>query len=229
MRPTGALLDVDGTLIDSNDSHAHAWVDALRDAKFDVEFSAVRRLIGMGGDKLLPTVAGIDAESQQGQAITKRRAEIFRRIYLPNIRPFPAVKQLLERMKQEGLELAIASSSKSAELESLLRIAEAEQFLKAKTSSDDAENSKPDPDIVHAALVRLGQPRESVILLGDTPYDVAAGLKAGIRVVALRCGGWMDSELQGAVQIYDDPLDLLNRFDQSPFTRVEDTPIPHSG
>jgi HAD superfamily hydrolase (TIGR01509 family) len=204
-------------LIDSNDSHAHAWVEALREADVIVEFAVVRRLIGMGGDKLLPKVAGIDAESAQGQAISQRRGEIFQQDYLPKIHAFPAVKQLLQRMKQEGLELAIASSSKDAELDSLLQIAQAKEFIKAKTSSDDAENSKPDPDIVHAALARLGHLRERVILLGDTPYDVEAGLKAGVRVVAVRCGGWTDHELQGAVQIYDDPQDLLNNFEESPF------------
>jgi phosphoglycolate phosphatase-like HAD superfamily hydrolase len=219
MRPSGVLLDVDGTLVDSNDAHAHAWVEALREADVTVEFVAVRRLIGMGGDKLLPKVAGIDAESARGQAISKRRGEIFQKDYLPKIRAFPAVKQLLQRMKQERLELAIASSSKDAELDSLLQIAQAKEFIKAKTSSDDAENSKPDPDIVHAALARLGHSPEKVILLGDTPYDVEAGLKAGVRVVAVRCGGWTDRDLHGAVQIYDDPQDLLDHFEESPFCK----------
>ena len=219
MRPTGVLLDVDGTLIDSNDSHAHAWVDALREAYVTVEFAVVRRLIGMGGDKLLPKVAGIDAESGQGQAISKRRDEIFQEDYLPKVRPFPAVKELLQRMRQEGLELVIASSSTDAQLDSLLQIAQAKEFIKAKTSSDDAENSKPDPDIIHAALARLGHSSEKVILLGDTPYDVEAGLKAGVRVVAVRCGGWTDADLGGAAQVYDDPQDLLNHFEESPFTK----------
>lgn len=217
MRPTGVLLDVDGTLIDSNDSHARAWVEALREADVTVEFAVMRRLIGMGGDKLLPRVAGIDAESAQGKAISKRRGEIFQKDYLPQIRAFPAVKQLLQRMKQAGLELVVASSSKEAELDPLLHIAHAKEFVKAKTSSDDAENSKPDPDIVHAALARLGHSPEKVILLGDTPYDIEAGLKAGIRVVAVRCGGWADRDLAGAVQIYDDPQDLLKNFEQSVF------------
>lgn len=219
MRPTGVLLDVDGTLIDSNDSHAHAWVDALREADVSVEFAVVRRLIGMGGDKLLPKVAGIDAESTLGKAISKRRGEIFQKDYLPKIRAFPAVKELLQRMKQAGLELVVASSSKDAELGSLLQIAGAKEFIKAKTSSDDAENSKPDPDIIHAALERLGHDPEKVILLGDTPYDVEAGLKADVRVIALRCGGWKDDDLRGAVRIYDDPQDLLNHFEESPFSK----------
>lgn len=222
--PTGVLLDVDGTLIDSNDAHAHAWVDALREANFMVEFSAVRPLIGMGGDKLLPQISQIDAESPQGKAISKRRGEIFQEIYLPKIHAFPGVKQLLQRMQQQGLEMAIASSSKKDELEPLLQIAQAKPFIKAKTSSDDAQNSKPDPDIIHAALSRLGQPAERVILLGDTPYDVDAGRNAGIRVVAVRCGGWTDGDLEGAERIYDDPLDLLQHFDKSPFSGFHQDP-----
>ncbi len=216
-RPTGVLLDVDGTLVDSNDMHAHAWVRSLAEAGVTVDFATVRRLIGKGGDKLLPEVSGIDAGSAKGKAISKRRGEIFRDEYLPKLRPFPGVKDLLARMTREGLKLAVASSSEKDQLKSLLEVCGADEFIEAGTSSDDAENSKPDPDIVRAALGQLGQPPEKVILLGDTPYDVEASLKAGIRVVALRCGGWGDADLTGAVRIYDDPADLLARFDASPF------------
>ena len=216
-RPTGVLLDVDGTLVDSNDMHANAWVKALAEAGVPAEFATVRRLIGKGGDKLLPDVAGIDAESEKGKAISKRRGEIFEEEYLPKLKPTPGAKELLARMAKEGLKLAVASSSDKDQLESLLTVCGADAFIEASTSSDDAENSKPDPDIVHAALEQLGHPPERVILLGDTPYDVEASLKAGIRVVALRCGGWGDADPEGAVQIYDDPADLLARFDDSPF------------
>jgi HAD superfamily hydrolase (TIGR01509 family) len=219
MRPVGILLDVDGTLIDSNDAHAHAWVSALLEAGIRVQFSEVRRLIGMGGDKLLPKIAKLNPDSSEGQAINERRGEIFQREHLPQIRPFPGVKALLSRMRQEGLELAVASSAKHEELSSLLHVFGGEEFIQTKTSSDDAENSKPDPDIIQAALRRLGLPAEKVVLLGDTPYDVQAGLKAGSRVIALRCGGWSDSDLQGAVQIYDDPADLLVHFEDSPCRR----------
>lgn len=216
-RPTGVLLDVDGTRVDSNDAHAHAWVRVLAEAGVRVEFAAVHRLIGKGGDKLLPEVSGIDADSPNGKRISDRRGEIFRTEYLLTLRPFPGEKELLARMAKEGLELAVASSAKKHELGGLLRVCGADEFVKASTSSDDAENSKPDPDIVHAALGRLGHPSGRVILLGDTPYDVEAATKAGVRVVALRCGGWGDADLAGAVRVYDDPADLLTRFDESPF------------
>lgn len=216
-RPTGVLLDVDGTLVDSNDMHARAWVRALSEAGVSAEFATIRRLIGKGGDKLLPEVSGFDAASEKGKTINKRRDEIFQTEYLPKLRPFPGVKELLARMSKEGLNLAVASSSEKDQLKRLLRVCGADEFIEASTSSDDAENSRPDPDIVHAALKQLGQPPDRVILVGDTPYDVEASLKARIRVVALRCGGWGDADLKGAVEIYDDPADLLARFDRSVF------------
>ena len=120
-------------------------------------------------------------------------------------------------MKRAGLALAVASSSKKDELTGLLKVCGADRFVEASTSSDDAENSKPDPDFVHAALGRLGHSAELVILLGDTPYDVEAADKAHVRVVAVRCGGWGDDDLSGAIRIYDNPADLLARFEESPF------------
>jgi HAD superfamily hydrolase (TIGR01509 family) len=202
--------------VDSNDAHAHAWVKALSAHGLDVPFANVRRLIGKGGDKLLPEAAGIDAASPQGKSISKQRGEIFQKDFLPSLRPFPRAKELLARMKREGLRLAVASSAKGDELKGLLRVCGADELVEASTSADDADNSKPDPDIVHAALDRLGLPPEQVILLGDTPYDVEAGTRAGVKVVGLRCGGWHD--LDGALAVYDAPADLLDGFDGSPFS-----------
>jgi len=216
-RLTGVLLDVDGTLVDSNDAHAHAWVRALSENGVRVEFAAVRRLIGKGGDNLLPEVSGIEADSAKGKAISERRGELFQTEYLPKLRPFPGAKELMAKMKKQGLRLAVASSSKDDELKGLLRVCGADEFIEASTSSDDADRSKPDPDIVHAALGRIGQPLGQVILLGDTPYDVEAGTMAGIRVVAFRCGGWGDADLERAIKVYDGPEDLLARYEESPF------------
>jgi HAD superfamily hydrolase (TIGR01509 family) len=215
----GALLDVDGTLVDSNDAHARAWVRALAENGLTVPFEKVRPLIGMGGDKLLPEVAGIDAESSKGKTVSKRRGEIFQKEFLPRLRAFPGAKQLLEQMRRQGLRLGVASSAKEDELKALLRVCGADELAEASSSSDDADNSKPDPDILHAALNKIRLRAEEVILLGDTPYDVEAGKRAGVAVVALRCGGWGDSDLAGAVAIYADPADLLERFEESPFAR----------
>src|SRR6185295_17126393 len=150
----GVLLDIDGTLVDSNDAHAHAWVEALAEHGIEVPFARVRRLIGMGGDKLLPEVAKIDAESPQGRAILQRRGEIFQEKYMPSLKPFTGARALVERMDSEALTLVVASSAKADELKLLLARAGVADLIDGETSSDDAESSKPDPDIIEAALER---------------------------------------------------------------------------
>jgi len=216
------ILDVDGTIVDSNDAHARAWVDAFAGHGIAVAFERVRRAIGMGGDKLMPAVAGLEAESPDGKKISERRGEIFKERYLRGVRPFPRVRDLLERFAADGFTLAVASSAKEDELTPLLKTAGVHDLISTKTSSDDAEHSKPDPDIVQAALKRTGCDRSSAVMLGDTPYDVAAALRAGIRIVALECGGWGRADLRGAVEVYADPADLVTRYESSIFARIRD-------
>ena len=218
-RIRGVILDVDGTLVDSNDAHARAWVDAFREFDFDVPYERARALIGMGGDNLLPEAIQVDAESAEGKALLKRRGEIFKERYLKTENPFRGTRELLERMRAEGLEIAIGTSAQKEELKPLLEIAEVTDLIDSKTSSDDAESSKPDPDIIQAALKRLKMPPGDALMLGDTPYDIEAAAKAGVKTVAFRCGGWKDDGLKGAIAIYDGPSDLLARFDASPFAR----------
>lgn len=213
-RLRGVLLDIDGTLVDSNDAHARAWVEALAATGRAVAFEAVRPLIGMGGDKLLPRVCGIDAESPDGKRASDQRSAIFRSTYLPGLKPCRGAADLLAGLVARGLRLAVASSAKKDELGALLKICGADHLIEAAASSDDAAASKPDPDIVHAALAALGLPPEEVAFLGDTPYDVEAARRAGIRVIGLRCGGWREPDL-AADEVYDDPADLLHRLDQS--------------
>jgi HAD superfamily hydrolase (TIGR01509 family) len=216
------LLDIDGTLVDSNDAHASAWVDALREAKRDAPFAKVRRLIGKGGDKLLKEVANIDDESPEGKAITRRRSQIFRERYLPHVKPFPQVRDLLARMRGDGYRLVVATSAREDEMKALLdRTGGAELFEQA-TSSDDAENSKPDPDIVQAALRRARCRPEDALMLGDTPYDIEAARAAGVDTVALRSGGWSTAELHGARAVYESAADLLQRYEDSPFARNDE-------
>lgn len=217
----GVLLDVDGTLIDSNDAHANAWVDALRDFGFDdASFERVRPLIGMGGDKLLPLVTGLDHESEVAKRITARRAERFSTAYLATLRAFPGAHELLVRFKDDGLRLVVATSAKHDELNDLLEQAGLEELVDRKTSASDADHSKPDPDIIEAALHRGRFSAAEVLMLGDTPYDIEAASRAGVGTVALRSGGWDDRRLAGAVEIHDDVAALLRDYDQSAFRRV---------
>jgi HAD superfamily hydrolase (TIGR01509 family) len=211
----GVIFDVDGTLIDSNDGHARAWVDALAEAGHAVPYERIRPMIGMGGDKVLPLVAGLSADDGKGQRIAGRREAIFAERYLPKVKALPGARELLVRLRKEGHRLAVASSSKEDMLQRLLALVGAEDLLEAKTSSDDAENSKPDPDIVTAALERLGEPRDRVVMVGDTPYDVEAARAAGIGAIGFRSGGWTDPGLKGSLAIYDGPADLLQHYDES--------------
>jgi HAD superfamily hydrolase (TIGR01509 family) len=215
------LLDVDGTLVDSNDAHAQAWVAAFQDAGVTVDPRQVRRSIGMGGDKLMPAVSGIDADSERGKQISRRRGEIFRNEHLPQLRPFPGADRLVATFKSRNFTVVVASSAKRDELRGLLQIAGAASLLEESTSSDDAEESKPDPDIIHAALKRARAAADDALMIGDTPYDIDAAKRAGVRAIAFRCGGWDDESLREALAIYDGPWDLLAQIDSALEGRLE--------
>jgi HAD superfamily hydrolase (TIGR01509 family) len=216
----GVIFDVDGTLIDSNDAHAHAWVDALRAHGHHVDFARIRPLIGMGGDKLLPEVIGVAEDTPEGKAIGERRADVFRSRFFPDLRPFPKARELVERLEREGTAVTVASSATKEDLVALLDKAGLGRLADYAASKDDAARSKPDPDIVHAALARLGLRPDDVVMVGDTPYDVEAAQRAGLRGIAFRCGGgWSDDDFDGATAIYDGPADLLSHLDESPIAR----------
>ncbi|WP_438006839.1 HAD family hydrolase [Sorangium sp. So ce321] len=212
----GVIFDVDGTLIDSNDAHARAWVDALEEFGHKVQFEEVRRRIGMGGDKLLPEVTGISIESPEGKKMSARCSEIFMKQLLPELRAFPGTKELLEELHRRGIKIVIASSAQKEKLRELLKLTGADGVIESATSSSDAEKSKPDPDIVEAALGNLELPHSEVVMIGDTPYDVEAAARAGLRTIGFRSGGWTDSGLKGAIAVYDGPADLLAHLDTSP-------------
>ncbi len=213
----GILLDVDGTLIDSNDAHARSWEDTFREFGLDIPASRIRPLIGKGGDKLVPELTGVEVDSPRGKAFTSRRSEIFKKTYLPTIHAFPRVQDLLARWKDDGFRLVVATSAQREELNALLEQAGLEELIDRTTSSSDADRSKPDPDIIQAALDRGQLDVSEAIMLGDTPYDVTAATRAGIDTIALRCGGWDDAALRGAIAIYDDPSALLAGYESSPF------------
>lgn len=220
MSEAAVILDVDGTLVDSNDAHARAWVDAFREFGITVAFDHVRRCIGMGGDKLMPEVSGLEESSELGEKIAERRGEIFSEQYLPSIQAFAQVRELIQRFLADGFVLAVASSAKEDELGPLLEHARVKDLIPLTTSSDDAENSKPDPDIVIAAVKKAGTQKARTVMIGDTPYDVAAAKRAGIEIVGFECGGWTREALAGAVAVYRDPADLLEKYEQSVFGDV---------
>lgn len=219
MAARGVILDVDGTLLDSNAAHAQSWADVLAEHGHPVEVERVRALIGKGGDKLLAELAGIDDESEQGKAIAAARKARFKAAWLPKLRPFPGVPAFLERLRAAGIKVVVGTSAGGDELVALLTAAGVPELAAEAATSSDAEASKPDPDIIHAALDKLGLPPEDVVMVGDTPYDVEAASRAGVATIALRTGGWSDADLGAAAAIYDDVADLADRLESSPLGR----------
>jgi HAD superfamily hydrolase (TIGR01509 family) len=218
-RIRAVILDVDGTLLLSNDAHARAFVDAGKELEIEVDFEKVRRLIGKGGDKLIPEAFGFDKESEQGERLDERKKEIFTERYLPRLEPTPGARQLLHRLRDDGIKLVVATSAAGDEMGGLLEQAGIDDLIQDATSSSDAAESKPEPDIVEAALAKAGFPAEQVVMIGDTPYDVEAATRAGVRIIGVRTGGWDDGDLHGAIAVYDDPRQLLEQFDDSPLGR----------
>lgn len=204
------LLDVDGTLIDSNGAHAESWTEALNQHGVAVDLGRIRPLIGMGGDKLLPAVAGVEETSTRGKAITRTKKELFNR-FLPALQPTRGARAFVEYLRSRQIDVVIATSADEREMTALLKRAGVDDLIPKRTTKDDAGESKPDPDIVHAALERSSAGSNHALMVGDTPYDIEAAARAGVATVALRSGGyWRDDHLRNAAGIFDDPAALLD-------------------
>jgi HAD superfamily hydrolase (TIGR01509 family) len=218
MPAEAAIFDVDGTLVDSVDLHARAWQEALAHFGHRVPFEAVRSQIGKGGDQLLPVFVSQDELALKGEAIERFRAELWQREYIKRVRAFPMVRELLLQLRRRRVRVALASSAKAEELEMYKQIARIDDLVDAETSADDAERSKPFPDIFAAALRRLGTAAERSVAIGDTPWDALAARRLGVRCIGVLCGGFAEDDLRaaGCVAIYRDPADLLARLEDSP-------------
>jgi HAD superfamily hydrolase (TIGR01509 family) len=215
-RVAGVILDVDGTLLDSNDAHAAAYAEALAGERLHVAQEKLRGLIGMGGDKLLARV-GVDPRSDTAARVTQQKRAIFATRYLPRLGATPGARDLLDHMRARGLRLVVATSASREEVGALLHAARIDDLVEDESTSSDAKSSKPDPDIVEAAIARSGLDRSELAMLGDTPYDLAAAEQARVPLVALTCGGWRKEELARADAIYIDPADLLSQYEESLF------------
>jgi len=212
------IFDIDGTLVDSVDLHAQAWKEAFKQFGKDIPYQQVRHQIGKGGDQLMPVFFSKEELEEFGEELEEYRGKIYKRDYLPRVRAFPRVRELFLKVKEDGKRVALASSAKGDELAAYKRIAKIEDLVEEETSADDAERSKPHPDIFKAALDQLGDvERSQAVVIGDTPYDAEAAGKLHLKTIGVRAGGFPDEELlaAGAISIYDDPADLLARYDES--------------
>jgi len=209
------IFDVDGTLIDSNDFHAEAWQKAF--AKYDKEiaFEKLRPQIGKGADTLLPEFLTKEEIEKFGDKLADLRGEIFKKEYLERVKPFPKVRELFQKIKDDGKRIILASSANEDEVAAYAKIAGIEDLIEKSTSADDAEKSKPEPDIFQAALKLLGNPApETVLVIGDTPYDAEAATKAKLKIVGVLCGDFPEKDLRekGCIEIYQNPADLLENY-----------------
>jgi HAD superfamily hydrolase (TIGR01549 family) len=213
------IFDIDGTLVDSVDLHARAWQEAFRHFGREVTFEEVRSQIGKGSDKLIPYFLSSEEDQKIGKQLDKFRGELWKSKYLHQVKPFPKVRELFQRIQQDGKQIVLASSAKGDELQTYRKIANIDDLVEEETSSDDVENSKPDPDVIHAALGKINNPDPAnVMMVGDTPYDAEAARKAGVRTIGVLCGGFPEEDLRkaGGVAIYNGPAELLAMYEESP-------------
>lgn len=208
----GLIFDVDGTLIDSNELHAKAWADAFREAGRPIPLARIRPHIGKGGDLLVPDLLDARGMREIGRQVEKARSRIFRERYLPKVRPFPGIRRLFQALREKGIRIVLASSAPAREIEAHLETLGVAELVDGTTSADDAEFSKPSPEIFRAALDRIPAPRSRTVVVGDTPYDILAAHRTATPIVAVRSGGFSDESLRKAEWIVDAVPDILRRL-----------------
>jgi HAD superfamily hydrolase (TIGR01549 family) len=211
------IFDIDGTLVDSVDLHAQAWKEAFKHFGKDVPYQQVRHQIGKGGDQLMPVFFSREELEEHGEEMEEYRGRIFKRDYLPRVRAFPSVRELFLKLKADDKRIALASSAKKDELAAYKKIANIEDLVEEETSADDADRSKPHPDIFKAALDRLEDVAvHEALVIGDTPYDAEAAGKLRLRTLGVLSGGFPEAELRaaGAIAVYRDVADMLARYDE---------------
>lgn len=217
------IFDVDGTLVDTNDLHVRAWVDTFQHFGVEGPFDDLRQHLGKGADQLMPVFVSRDVLQEKAREIEAFRSEIYAMGYLPQACGFRDVRPLLARIRADGKKVALASSGKRAEIQRYMEVTGIEDLVDAVTTSEEAEYSKPAPDIFEAALDALTPLRpEQALVVGDTPYDAEAARKAGMRAVGVLCGGFDEAELRkaGCVAVYRDPAHLLREYERSPLAHM---------
>jgi HAD superfamily hydrolase (TIGR01549 family) len=210
------IFDIDGTLIDSNDFHAKAWERAFAEYGKIIPLQKLRGRIGKGSDQLLPEFLDPEELKRIGKPVAELSDKIFKKDYLLQVRPFPKVRELFKKIRETGARIALGTSSKEDMVAQYMILAQIEDLVERSASADDAKASKPQPDIFHAAMRQLGNPsRESVRVVGDTPYDALAARRANLRPIGLLCGGFSRESLlaSGCENIYEDPAQMLDELD----------------
>ncbi len=213
-----AIFDLDGTLVDSNEFHVLAWQETFRHFGKEIPLERLREQIGKGGDQYLPVFLDEREMREFGEEADKFHGKVFKKKYLSEVKPFPKVRELFERLRADGKKIALASSGKDSEVRHYRKLLGIEQLVDCMTTSDGVVHSKPYADVFIAALNLLDLPANEAIAIGDTPYDVEAAKKIELRIIGVLCGGFSEQVLrdEGAVAIYREPADLLENYYRSP-------------
>ena len=216
MAVQAALLDVDGTLIDTNYQHALAWFRAFRQHGFVLPLWRIHRAVGMGGDQLVPALVGEGADAEQGDDIRDARGAAYEKL-IGEVEPLRGSRELIADLKERGLTIVLASSSPQEELDHYLELLDARDLADAWTTKDDVEATKPAPDLVHAALDKAGT--DNAVMVGDTKWDIEAAARAGVETVCVLTGGWSAQELReaGAIEVFESVDELRERLGETPF------------
>ena len=213
------IFDLDGTLVDSNDLHVQAWNEAFQHFGKHFSMEQLRAQIGKGSDQYLPEFLSPDELKTIGKQIDEYRSALFRKKFLPQVKPFPKVRALFERIRRDGKRIALASSSKKDDVKTYTDLARISDLVDCQSTADDAEESKPAPDVFEASLGKLDLPASDAIAVGDTRFDVEAANKLDLRTIGFLCGRAADEptlQKSGAIAVYQDPADLLANYDSSP-------------
>jgi HAD superfamily hydrolase (TIGR01549 family) len=212
---TAAILDIDGTLVDTNYQHAIAWFRAFRRHRVTPPIWRIHRHIGMGGDQLVGAVAGEEVERRLGEHIRETEAELYMEL-IAEVEPLEDARELIADLGSRVDSVVLASSAKQHEVDHYLDLLDARQLVDAWTTSADVEATKPEPDLVHAALYRAGA--DDALMVGDTTWDCKAAAKAGVETVAVLTGGFSEKELldAGAVAVFESLQPLRAALDRLP-------------
>jgi len=215
----GVIFDIDGTIIDSIDLHIESWKRAFQHFGKEVSYEPIRRQIGKGADEFLAVFFSREELDRLGSDLENYRSELFKREYLPKAKAFPRVRELFERIKQDGRKIALASTAKEEEIKIYKEMARIDDLVDTVACSEDVKHSKPHRDICSAAVHKLGNiAPDRVIAVGDTRYDAEAAGKINVRTIGVLCGGGNREELHqaGCIAMYKDPADLLDHYGYSP-------------
>jgi HAD superfamily hydrolase (TIGR01509 family) len=213
-----AILDIDGTLVDTNYQHALAWYRAFRAQDIVISLHRIHRSIGMGGDQLVAALAGEEFEDEHGDDARAAEAEHYAAL-IDEVQPLPGARALIDRLVDDGHAVVLASSAKEDEVDHYLDLLDVRDRVTGWTSSTDVETTKPAPDLVHAALKIGGDSAEGAVMVGDSTYDCEAAQRAQVEAVAVLTGGFSREELReaGAATVFWSPEDLLGRIEETPF------------